>query len=652
MPYTLNPTGFAALAISPGMLSEDAYIFLAPDSGVSGLLTAYLNYHSGNVKPLYSLRQTYSVLNGSGSPTSGVGYSGDLYINTADQTLWGPKTSDVLWPTGYVSLVGPAGSGISGVAGASGAVGQGVPASGLTNQALVKTSNTSYDTEWKDVIDIFNYPKANDLKNYKLIGRTGLSSPFNNIELDYGNSICVDPSDGTLLITSVSQLIIARYSKSGEFVKYIEFADLIGGTITSIKRIEGKEENMFAVLWNDGTTSPRIMFFVLPNFTQDNYHIRDIIPFRIGDEIDTGLPASLTLSAMCYNKRTESYYFCAKSSSTGVWNLYRYRGGSVTVALDLTTTRSYTGFGGATESVIHSIEFNTDNNTLIFLCDYDSSKILFQLAIDSDDNFVEITEASLDNPIDVIYLDFLNENLEDTTDFGFSFSPKDGEFYISDFTPFSTHFSRFSKSLNVRLFQDLYSNSLSASNGRSASSTITNKTYQSLDRAGYPAPTVSFSNTSNTSFTDTRGVGSKLGLGGLFSPGQTIKSEAYGKVEAFKNSSIFPSNYYSNEPLKPGGLTGSYYLSLPSGLNAPWKYTTEVVCKGFLTSGYDGPHTYRKVVLGHLEVFSSPKLELFYSETGSFSEEYSSDQSLTPAFKWAPSGSGTLTLHNSRTFFI
>lgn len=652
MPYTLNPTGFAALAISPGMLSEDAFIFLAPDSGVSGLLTAYLNYHSGNIKPLYSLRQTYSVLNGSGSPTSGVGYSGDLYINNTDKTLWGPKTNDVSWPTGYVSLIGPAGSGISGVAGASGAVGQGVPVSGLTNQALVKTSNTSYDTEWKDVIDIFNYPKNNYLKNYKFVGRNkSLFSSFASQESGYGNSICIDPNDGTLLMTNETQLLIARYSKSGEFIRYIEISDLIGGTITSIKRIEGSNDNKFAVLWNDGITSPRIKFLLLPEFIKTNYHARDIIPFEVS-EIDTGLPSSLTLNAMCYNRRTASYYFCSRSSSGGVWNLYRYRDGIVSTALDLTTTKLFTGFYDSTESIIYSIEFNTENNTLIFFCDYDGNKILFQMTIDSDDNFVELEETDIGGSNEFINLDFENEYLGDTTDYGFAFSPKDGEFFISGITPFSTHFSRFSKNLEAPTFQSLYSNSLVANSGLGISSTIQQKTYQNIDAASSLFPAISFGNVSNTSFTDTAGIGDKLGLGALFSVGQTIRSESYGKIEALRDSSIFPSNSYSTDSLKPGGLTGSYYLSLPSGLNSSWKYTTEVTCKGWLTSGFDGPHTYRKVVLGHFEVFSSPKLELFYLETGSFTEANSTYQSLIPAFKWAPSGSGTLTSYNNRTFFL
>lgn len=49
-----------------------------------------------------------TVLNGTQSPTAGIGNNGDFYINTTTNTLFGPKTSGT-WGSG-VSLVGPQGA--------------------------------------------------------------------------------------------------------------------------------------------------------------------------------------------------------------------------------------------------------------------------------------------------------------------------------------------------------------------------------------------------------------------------------------------------------------------------------------------------------------------------------------------------------------
>ncbi len=50
----------------------------------------------------------YSVLNGSGAPSDGLGVNGDFYINTSNYYIYGPKAGGV-WPAG-VSLVGPSGA--------------------------------------------------------------------------------------------------------------------------------------------------------------------------------------------------------------------------------------------------------------------------------------------------------------------------------------------------------------------------------------------------------------------------------------------------------------------------------------------------------------------------------------------------------------
>lgn len=65
-----------------------------------------------------------TLLSGSGVPSNGLGANGDFYINTAANTLYGPKASGV-WGSA-TSLVGPQGiQGIQGEAGPAGSGGSG-----------------------------------------------------------------------------------------------------------------------------------------------------------------------------------------------------------------------------------------------------------------------------------------------------------------------------------------------------------------------------------------------------------------------------------------------------------------------------------------------------------------------------------------------
>lgn len=49
-----------------------------------------------------------TILNGTGAPAAGVGNNGDFYLDTATDTLYGPKTGGA-WPATGTSLVGPTG---------------------------------------------------------------------------------------------------------------------------------------------------------------------------------------------------------------------------------------------------------------------------------------------------------------------------------------------------------------------------------------------------------------------------------------------------------------------------------------------------------------------------------------------------------------
>ena len=84
-----------------------------------------------------------TVRNGTSNPVSGTGMDGDFYINTATNTLFGPKANGA-WPSG-VALVGPSGAtGAQGIQGPTGATGAAGPAPSGTG--LVTVTNGSLQT--------------------------------------------------------------------------------------------------------------------------------------------------------------------------------------------------------------------------------------------------------------------------------------------------------------------------------------------------------------------------------------------------------------------------------------------------------------------------------------------------------------------------
>lgn len=86
-----------------------------------------------------------TVRSGSGVPSNGLGVDGDFYVNTAANTIYGPKTSG-LWgsPT---SLVGPTGAtgatGATGSTGATGATGAQGPSGVIAVSSPITNSGTS-----------------------------------------------------------------------------------------------------------------------------------------------------------------------------------------------------------------------------------------------------------------------------------------------------------------------------------------------------------------------------------------------------------------------------------------------------------------------------------------------------------------------------
>jgi hypothetical protein len=96
-----------------------------------------------------------TLLSGSTNPGAGIGANGDFYINTASDTLFGPKVSGA-WPAGE-SLVGPQGpagsTGPQGIAGAN----------GITEVARIGRIAPRYS--WGSVAPTFSFSEGQAISN-------------------------------------------------------------------------------------------------------------------------------------------------------------------------------------------------------------------------------------------------------------------------------------------------------------------------------------------------------------------------------------------------------------------------------------------------------------------------------------------------------
>ena len=125
-----------------------------------------------------------TVSNGTSNPVSGTGVNGDFYINTATNTLFGPKANGA-WPSG-VSLVGPTGAtGAQGIQGATGATGvagvAGADGKTVRNGTSDPVSGTGVDGDFyiNTATNTLFGPKANGAwpSGVSLVGPTGATGP-------------------------------------------------------------------------------------------------------------------------------------------------------------------------------------------------------------------------------------------------------------------------------------------------------------------------------------------------------------------------------------------------------------------------------------------------------------------------------------------
>lgn len=97
-----------------------------------------------------------TVLNGSGAPSNGTGVNGDFYVNTAANTLYGPKASGA-WGTA-VSLVGPTGAtGSQGATGSAASIAAGTTTTGAAGSSASVTNSGSSSAAVFD----FTVPRGN-----------------------------------------------------------------------------------------------------------------------------------------------------------------------------------------------------------------------------------------------------------------------------------------------------------------------------------------------------------------------------------------------------------------------------------------------------------------------------------------------------------
>ena len=103
--------GFSGIVSAEQINSPDIQPGDIADPLIVNTLKAESNAQDLRIKSIEDAGSGTTVLNGTTDPLGTTGNDGDFYINTASNTLWGPKTVGA-WSTS-VSLVGPAGSGCS-----------------------------------------------------------------------------------------------------------------------------------------------------------------------------------------------------------------------------------------------------------------------------------------------------------------------------------------------------------------------------------------------------------------------------------------------------------------------------------------------------------------------------------------------------------
>ena len=172
-----------------------------------------------------------TVLNGTITPTAGVGVNGDFYINTSTKTIFGPKAAGA-WPVTGTSLVGATGpsgtQGIQGVAGATGPIGLTGPTGTQGTQGIQGVAGATGATG----------PQGTAGSNASItMGAISGTSSANGATLTSG-VLSLTPADGTNggIITNGTQTIAGAKT----------FTNAVAGNNTATSTIAGFAANINA----------------------------------------------------------------------------------------------------------------------------------------------------------------------------------------------------------------------------------------------------------------------------------------------------------------------------------------------------------------------------------------------------------------------
>lgn len=360
------PTGFAALALYPGIIDADAFIFLEQNTGNSALLDAYLRLQDGSSVPLYSIRDTKSLLYGSGAPTSGIGESGDFYIDSYNNYIYGPKTGDsVSWPTG-TSLVGPSGAqgattAVTGETGPTGAPGSGVATGGVSGQILYKTSSSDYATSW--------IRPRNLLEEYKLYR-------FSDYNFTVGSVLATYPSTSSSLGSSVtySPITNSLYIADNAAPAIHEF-DLNGGTsyrkitlsgFSDVEAIDWMHDTTFVIAEEGNPTIVNELSVITIPKKEDVTIIKSGANWIRTIDTNVDSVSNKGIEGVAYNPYDNYFYFVTEYGSGSTWNVwktYNSGGSATTEVFSLTNVLS----GKATD--ISDMHFCRQTETLVMTTD-------------------------------------------------------------------------------------------------------------------------------------------------------------------------------------------------------------------------------------------------------------------------------------------
>lgn len=383
------PGNFGALALHPGLIESDAYIFLDTGS-TTGVLDAFLRLHDGSTVPMYSLRDINTIYNGSGAPGTGIGWSGDFYIDTGSPyyTLYGPKPSDSgAWSAG-VSLVGTTGlqgpsgatgaTGPTGATGAQGAAGTGIATGGVSGQILYKTSSTDYATGWVRPLDILKKSKIYNLDNYENIKTTALRKTvgFSSTALSssLGSGLTYSGIRNSLFIVDNATPAIYEFSATGWYIRKITLSGF-----DDIEAIDWMYDDYFVIAEEGNPTIVNELSVVHLWGTEDMTVTKNSTNWVKTIDTNTTSNSNKGIEGVAYNPYEDRFYFVTEKPYSGTWNLWvidNDTGATAESVFDLNTPLS----GVATD--ISDLHFSRLTGTLFLLSD--ESDYIIEMNLDGE----------------------------------------------------------------------------------------------------------------------------------------------------------------------------------------------------------------------------------------------------------------------------